>query len=174
MRGLARRSSVRGVTLVELMVALVIMMVIAGGISRVLVRSWQSEEVTNDQNLAERTAQQAVDVVVDRLRAGAMVAAGDAGQVTVAYENGDTVSFFLQGRALRRTVYVHASGETTTKTMVPDFLAGLTFQYRQRDGAGWKEADAASVADWVVVSASAASGRCLATETSVVNLRNKS
>lgn len=174
MRGLGRVSSARGVTFVELMVALVIMMLIAGGVSRILVRSWLSEELVHDQNLAEKTAQQAVDVVVDRLRAGAMVAAGGAAQVTVAYENGDTVSFFRQESALRRTSYFHATGETTTETVVPDFLAGLTFQYRQRDGTGWKEADAASVADWVAVSASAASGRCAATEISVVKLRNKS
>jgi prepilin-type N-terminal cleavage/methylation domain-containing protein len=173
MRCLARQSPGRGVTLIELLVALVIMMLIAGGVSRILVRSWLSEEVTNDQNVAERAAQQAVDVVVDRLRAGAVVAAGDAGQVTVAYENGDTVSFFVQGHALRRTSYLHDTGQTTTETVVPDFLTGLSFQYRQRDGAGWKQADAAAVADWVVVSASATSGRCLATEISVVKLRNK-
>jgi prepilin-type N-terminal cleavage/methylation domain-containing protein len=174
MRGLVRQSSRRGVTLIELMVVLVIMMLVAGGISRILVRSWASEEVTNDQNVAERTAQQAVDAIVDRLRAGSAVAAGDAGQVTIVYGNNNTVSFFRQGNALRRTSYIHDTGQTTTETVVPDFLAGLTFQYQQRDGAGWKDADAASLADCVVVSATATSGRCQAAEISVVKLRNKS
>ncbi len=160
-------------TLIEVMTALLIMLLVAGAISRLLVRSWADEQVVNGQNQAQKTAQLAIDAVVDRIRAAASVASGYDDEITVAFGNGDTLTYRLQDGALQRSRYVDATGETTTDAVMPEFLTGLTFEYRQRNGAGWEVAALPSAADWVVVSVTAGVGKEQATETSIVKLRNK-
>ena len=72
-----------GMTLVELMVVLIIMLLVTGAISRLLARAWESQDTIMGQNLMQKYVQQAADGVIADL--GEL---GGSGGVIVATPEG--------------------------------------------------------------------------------------
>src|SRR5437879_2608849 len=58
----------RGVTLIELMVVSIITIMVSAGLFTLLYRSWMNHDVILTQNLVQREARTALDVVCDELR----------------------------------------------------------------------------------------------------------
>ena len=170
MIGPARRR--RGITFVELMVVVMIMGLIAAGISRVLTSSWQSEAAIRGQNLVQKAAQQAADEVMDGLRGASEIVSGGATEVVAAFPNENTVRYYLDGGALKCDRYTKSTNTTTTETIC-DRVSALSFAYFVRVGSGLAPASTAVLAQAVRVSVTVSSGLDRATESSLVKLRNK-
>lgn len=166
------RAPQAGITLIELFVVLLIMLMIAGGISRLLLSSWQSQDTITTQNEMQRRAQKAADEVVDRLRGATEITAGDSTSVTALYGNDDSVTYYLQNGALMRDRHSQATGVTTTDNICSS-VSALDLGYLVRSGSGWATAATAVLAQSVKISVTLTSGSDRATESSVVKLRNK-
>ena len=98
------RSYRAGLTLIEVLVALLILGIIAAGISKVMAGSWQSKQTVDLQNEAQNRAQLAIDEIVDGIlsdlsgthpgdpsdygmRGCAGIESGDRHSVTVLFNN---------------------------------------------------------------------------------------
>jgi len=162
-----------GMTLVELMVVLIIMLLVTGAISRLLARAGESQDTIMGQNLMQKYAQQAADAVADRLRGASEITTGSDTDVTAAFGSGDTVRYYLQDARLKRDVYSHASGQTASGEVVCRDVLALDFDYFVRSGSSWAPAATAAVADSLKLSVTVRSDKYSATETSAVRLRNK-
>lgn len=118
-----RRSS--GMTLIEIMIALLILTIIGIGISAALLNSWNSERTISDQNEAQKRSQYAVDRIVDDLRGATEITTAGPTSVTAAFKKIEnptavlqrTVNYQLQGSDLICTRYDALSGVTTTETV---------------------------------------------------------
>jgi prepilin-type N-terminal cleavage/methylation domain-containing protein len=160
-------------TLIELMVVLMILGLIAAGISTLLASSWQSEADIQGQNEAQKWAQRGADAVVDGLRAASGVQTGLTDSVTATFADGSTVTYYLQSAELRRDHYNASSGQTTTGEVICRNVSGLAFAYYTCVAGSWVPAAAASLAQSLRVSVTIASGKDRATQTSLVKFRNR-
>jgi prepilin-type N-terminal cleavage/methylation domain-containing protein len=161
-----------GMTLIEVLTALLILSLVTGALSKLLMSAWESQDTLTGQNLMQKHAQQAADAVVDRLRGASEITAGNATQVAAAYKSGGSVTYYLQDGALMCDSRPSASGQTTTNVICRD-VSNLGFAYYVRSGATWATPATAVLAESVKVSVTVASGKDKATESSVVDLRNK-
>ena len=161
-----------GMTMIEVMIALVIMSLVAVGVASTLTRSWQSQETLVAQNEVQRRAWEAVDKVVDTLRGGVNVTAADATSITVSTLDSGSHRFYLAGDELThiRTVS-NPSGAHSEKVMtkVSSFTVTL-YQRVQSALAVTTDLTAARAAN---VSLTVTNGRYHATVASLVYLRNR-
>ncbi len=165
------RRQVSGLSLSELFVAMLIMALLAGGISRLLVSSYDSEATIRNQNAMQRTAQRAADTVVDSLRAATEIASGDQSQLSAVFKNGDRITYYLDDRTLAcDTTY---GGVTHPGQVIADHMSAMSFRYYVVIDGDWIEADTPASARAVEVSISLSDGKAGATEASAVQLRNK-
>jgi prepilin-type N-terminal cleavage/methylation domain-containing protein len=163
----------RGVTLVEMMVALVVLSLVVAGIGEMLVSGWQAQEALAGQNRVQQLARTATDTISDSLRAATGLASGNAAQLTATFASGNTVSYYLQQGILKRTTYHADTGHTVAgETICPDTSA-LGFTYYARQGSGLVSAGA-TFGRAVQISVQVVAGASRATQTSLVDLRNKS
>jgi len=168
-----QRPGSRGLTLIEVLITLVILLLVAAGISRLLASSWESQLSITGQNEAQKWAQRAVDTVVDSLRGASSVTAGEPARVTASFTNDNTITYYLHQGELRRDRYDHTTGQTTSGEVVCRGVSGLTLRYYVRAGDSLVEAASPLLAQSLRVSATVRSGKGQATETSLVRFRNK-
>jgi type II secretory pathway pseudopilin PulG len=165
-----------GMTFIEVMVVLLIMLLIGGAISRLLVRSWESQDVVVGQNSAQQEAARTVDTIVDGLRSASGVQAGDGTEVTCVFSNADTARYYRVGSELRRDWYDHLSGATTIGEVINPHCQSLALQYYLRAGnvlRAPQSPETSADAQIVHVAVTIVQDRNHATETSTVKLRNK-
>ena len=159
-------------TLVEVLVALAIMLLVAAGISRMLVSSWDSQHTIVNQNDVQQQATAATDTIVDHLRGASEVQSGSAAELTAEFPSGSTVRYYLVGAELRRDRFNSSTGVTTSGEVICRIGDALQLGYVRRQG-NTLVAAAPSEAESVTVSVRVAQEGYRATETSVVKLRNK-
>ncbi len=164
-----------GMTLIEVLTALMMLSLVAIAISVLLLSARQSHDTIRSQNLTQKAAQRAADTMMDGLRAAQEITAGDDTLVCASFKNGDTVSYYLEAGRLKRDRHVAATGQTVIGEVVCDHVAQLTLKYFALDTATgeWHETTPA-VAQSVAVSLRVADEGEGTTETSMVRLRNKS
>jgi len=159
-------------TLVELLVALIIVVIIAAGISRLLVSSWSSQRTVANQNAVQQEASAATDAIVDRLRGASGVQSGTAAELTAVFPGGSTERYYVVGRELRRDRFNAATGVTTVGEVISRIVESLRLEYVRREGNALVSATPGT-AESVTVSVGVALEGYRARETSVVKLRNK-
>jgi len=167
----AGRRHVSGLTLTELFVVMLVMALLAAGISRLLVSSYDSEATIRNQNAMQRTAQRVADTVVDSLRAATEIASGDQSQVSAVFRNGDRITYYLDDRTLKCDATY--GGVTRPGQVIADHMSAVSFRYCVVTDGDWIEADTPASARAVEVSFSLSDGKVGATESSAVKLRNK-
>jgi len=167
------RPAPRGMTLVELLVVLLVLLLVAAGISRLLASAWDSQQAISGQNECQKRAQRAVDTVVDSLRGASGVQSGDGARITATLPSGNTMSYYLHLQELRRDRYDNASGQTTVGEIICDHVSNLSFGYYHRAGNLWVLAASPTLGQSVLVSVTVALEQDHATETSLVRFRNQ-
>ncbi len=158
--------------MIELLVALAIMLLVAAGISRLLVSSWGSEHTIVNQNDVQQQAAAATDAIVDSLRGASEVQSGTAAELTAEFPSGSTVRYYLVGSELRRDRFNAGTGTTTNGEVICRIGDSLQLAYIRRQG-NTLVAALPTAAESVTVSVRVAQEGYRATETSVVKLRNK-
>ncbi len=162
-----------GVTLVEILVALLIVSLVAVGAAQLLGASWDSQQTVTGQNEVQRRAQEATDEVVDKLRGAAGVQFGEPSRATCFFTDGSTRTYYLEDGELRRDVYNAGTGGTVVGDVVCRDVTDLAFRYYRRYGVTWVEAASASLAESLSVSVTVSEWKYEATQTSLVKFRNK-
>lgn len=160
-----------GITLIELMVAMMIMLLLAGGIGKLMLSAYESEAALRGQNLMQKMAQRDADTLVDSLRAATEITSGAATQVSAAFRNGDRITYYLEDRQLKCDTTF--GGVTRAGQVISDHLCTVSFTYYAPSGGDWVETSTPAAARAVRVSVCLSDGRDRATEASAVKLRNK-
>jgi type II secretory pathway pseudopilin PulG len=169
------------VTLIEILVAVMVLGLVAAGISRMLASSWQSQETLTSQNEMQKRAQRAVDAMIDSLRGYSEIQLGEPARVTAALRDKHgvllrTITYYLQEGELLRDRYESSSGETITGEIICGDVSSLMFDYyRYIPVSNSWESPPLDLTDTesVKVSVTIASGKNHATETSWVKFRNR-
>ena len=168
---MSARRAAAGITLTELMIVMLIMLLLAGGISRLLVSAYDSEAAIRGQNATQRLAQRAADTVVDSTRAATEITSGDATRLGVAFRNGDRMAYYLDDRQLKcDTTY---GGVTRTGQVISDQVCSVNFTYYVPNGGDWVATDTPTTARAVRLSVCVSDGKDRATQSSSVKLRNR-
>jgi hypothetical protein len=156
---------------------MVVLGLVAAGISRLLASSWESELTITDQNEAQKWAQRAADTVIDSLRGSSGVMTGDATSVKAGFSAGGStthsLTYYLTNGELRRVRRNEVTGQADPSEVVCRNVSGLAFSYYLRSGNTWGPAASPSLAQSLRVSVTVGSGKGQATETSLVQFRNK-
>lgn len=160
-----------GITLVELMVVMTILLLLTGGISKLMLSAYDSEAAVREQNLRQKQAQRCADTIVDSLRGAAAITSGDETSLSATFRNGDRISYYLaDGQLLCDTTF---GGVTRTGQVISDQVYSLTFNYYLARGGNWVETDTPTEARAVRLSVCLSDGKNRATESSAVKLRNE-
>jgi type II secretory pathway pseudopilin PulG len=160
-----------GITLVELMVVMTILLLLTGGISKLMLSAYDSEAAIRGQNLRQKQAQRCADAMVDSLRAATAITSGDETSLSATFMNDDRITYYLADRQLLCDTTF--SGVTRTGQVISDQVCTLTFTYYLADGADWVETDTPTAARAVHLSVCLSDGKNRATESSAVKLRNE-
>jgi len=173
-------------TLIEILVVILIMGVVAAGISATLATSRQSQVTIADQNEAQKWAQRAMDAVVDSMRGFSKVSSGQPNWVTVEQWkwNADhtqiihtaTATYYLQDEKLWQSVTDQAANGALLCGSNSLRISNLSFQYYEHASdysptltVTGNPANAESLFISITVNL----GNYQATETSWVKFRNK-
>jgi Tfp pilus assembly protein FimT len=167
-----RRGSA-GLSLMEMLVVLLVVMLVAAGAYQSLASAWDSQQTITGQNEAQRRAQRATDSIVDRIRGAVGVQYGDGDQVTCLFGDGSTLAFYRVGSELRRDRYDGSTGSTYTGEVVCRDVVSLSFSYYSRSDNVLIDAPLASLAESLEVSVRVSEWKYGATQTSIVKFRNK-
>jgi len=161
-----------GMSLVELLVACLVLGLIMAALGKLMVSAYDSEEAVQDQNRMQQLAQQAADAVADHLRGSTGLLAGTATDVRAGFLGDDLARYYLQDGALKCDST--RSGQVRVGEVICTDVSALTFTYLRRkpSGAILEVAPSAGVAHALQITVTVASDKERATQTSVVQFRN--
>lgn len=127
----AKRSS--GHTLIEVLVACLIMTILGLGMWTLLRSTYDSQYAVLGQNTANTSARQAIDELADGLRGAKGITAATVSEVTFTDNNGASVRYWRQESTLKKTTNGLPSGGTTVVTGIQS----LSFYYWIYSAGGW-------------------------------------
>jgi prepilin-type N-terminal cleavage/methylation domain-containing protein len=166
------RRVVRGLTLIELLTALVILSFVVLTLVFILQTSATSQQTVVTQNDLQRQVRLASDAVMDSLRPAQAVIAGSATALTVSHLDGSTTRFFLDAGKLKKERKVSATS-TPIVTTVADNVQGVKFLYFRSVMGSYLKAFNVSDVEAVQIDLTLSSGDYAASLSSSVRLRNK-
>jgi hypothetical protein len=94
----------RGVTLMEMLIAGLIMSLVGVGIYNMIRASYDSHDRILDQNTSQARSRQAVDDWIDQFRGAANVTAASYDSITIVDNAGQNIRFWKSGNTIRRTI----------------------------------------------------------------------
>ncbi len=124
------RKQCGGFTLAEMLVALLVGVMVLVGIYRIFVGGLGAQTTTSLQTEVDRSAQVAMDDMIDRLRGGWTVLLAYPDRIAFTDQNGGQVCYWVDDRTLYRAANTTFSGGVAVS---PD-VVGLEFTYRDRYG----------------------------------------
>ena len=128
-----RRSNRRGMTLMELLIAGLIMSLVGIGIYNMIRASYDSQDRIIDQNTAIARGRQAIDDWVDNIRGAANVTQANNTSITIVNNAGESVRYWKSGTEIRRSV----NGIPSTGLVVVRGVSVLDFTYWYWTGTSW-------------------------------------
>lgn len=135
-----RRQRQAGYTLIEALVAGLIMTLIGAGLWNLIRSSYDSQYIIMGENNVNANARQAIDELADRLRGASAVTAYATADITFTDNNGASVRYWRSGTTLRKTVNGAPSGGST----VASGVQALNFVYWSWNGSAWVSSSAPS------------------------------
>lgn len=132
-RDMKRIDRRRGVTLMEMLIAGLIMSLVGVGIYNMIRASYDSQDRIIDQNTSIARSRQSVDEWVDQLRGVANVTQADYNSVTVVNNAGQTYRYWKSGTTIRRSINnVPTAGEIVVRGVY-----SLNLMYWVWTGTAW-------------------------------------
>src|SRR6266511_2863742 len=125
MKRLRRRRRPSGHTLIEILVAGLIMTLLGLSLWTLLRSTYNSQYEVLGQNTANTYARQAMDELVDNLRGAKAITAGTASELTFTDNSGNAIRYWREGTNLRKTT----NGSPTGGTAVATGINLLSFAY---------------------------------------------
>ena len=166
------RRSVRGLTLIELLSALVILSFVVLTLVFIMQTSATSQQTVVTQNDLQRQVRAASDTVIDSLRPAQAVVAWSAMSLTVSHLDGSTTRFFLDAGKLKKERKVSATS-TPVVTTVVDNVQSVKFLYFRSVMGSYQKAYNVSDVEAVQMDLTLSSGDYAASLSSSVRFRNK-
>lgn len=162
----------RGLTLIELLAALVILSCVVLTLVFIMQTSATSQQTVVTQNDLQRQVRLASDAVMDSLRPAQAVIAWGATTLTVSHLDGSTTRFFLDAGKLKKEQKASATSPPLVTT-VADNVQSVKFLYFRSVMGSYLKASSMTSVEAVQMDLTLSSGDHAASVSSSVRLRNK-
>jgi prepilin-type N-terminal cleavage/methylation domain-containing protein len=123
----------RGFTLPELLVAVIVGLLVLAGVHRIFVAGLTTQTTTSLQTEVNRKAQVAMDDVIMRLRGGSSVVEAQPNRVWFIDQNGDNCRYWVDAGTLYRYCAAEA-GSYSGGVRVASSVSGRDLGYYDQEG----------------------------------------
>jgi prepilin-type N-terminal cleavage/methylation domain-containing protein len=131
-----RRSSRRGFTLIEMMVAGLVSVLLGAAVLSLLRASYDDQYMLMNQNMVNTTTRQTIDTFADNLRGSQGLTAADGSSLTYTDASGQPVRYWKSGTSLMKTVNgLPAGGAAAVQN-----VSAVSFVYWTWNGTSWTSA----------------------------------
>ena len=128
-----RRPTQSGHTLIEILIAGLIMTLLGLGLWTLLRSTYDSQYEIVGQNTANTYARQAIDEISDNLRGAKGLTAASASELTFTDNSGNAIRYWRNGTSLRKST----NGSPTGGTVVVMGIDSLSFGYWINTSGTW-------------------------------------
>lgn len=135
---MSRRRKRNGYTLIEVLIAGLIMTLLGLGLWTLLRSSYDSQYEILGQNSANSYARQAVDTLADNLRGATGLTSATANDITFTNAGGSSIRYWVSGGNLVTTT----GGSPSGGTVVAMSVTSVSFVYWTYSGGAWSSSTA--------------------------------
>ena len=136
------RTRRRGITLIEILLAGMIMVIIGAGLFNLIRSSYDSQYILMNQNNANTDARAAVDTLADNVRGLATLTAGTSSGLIFTDTSGNAIRYWYNSTS--KTIRTSTNGTPSLGTQVIKDVQSLVFTYWSYNGSTWSSSTSPS------------------------------
>ncbi|MCL5283867.1 MAG: prepilin-type N-terminal cleavage/methylation domain-containing protein [Armatimonadetes bacterium] len=131
---------VRGITLIEMLVACLIMLLLGSGLFTLMTTGYGAQASITDQNTVDTRSRFVINTLADNLRGTTNLTAAGPSDVTFTDESDNSVRYWLSNGSLLSTT----NGQPSSGNTLMDNVSSLSFTYWTYSNGSWSSSNSPS------------------------------